>query len=101
MFDPRSDSVYLTNNATTGQLEGNIQDGIRLSQIVSAKSLVVDGVVSDVKASNTSNSPIQKISPVSTPSSQKNVESDINTQTISQLKALLNLPLTAAEKLGI
>lgn len=101
MFDPRSDSVYLTSNATTGQLEGNIQDGIRLSQIVSAKSLVVDGVVSDVKASNTSNSPIQKISPVSTPSSQKNVESDINTQTISQLKALLNLPLTAAEKLGI
>lgn len=100
MFDPRSDSVYLVGNSATGKMEGHIEDGIKLSQIVSAKSLVVDGVVSDVKSSNTINVPVQKISPVSTASSQRNVESDVNTQTITQLKALLNLPLTESEKSG-
>ena len=100
MIDPRSDSVYLIGNATTGELEGHIEDGIRLSQIVSAKSLVVDGVVSSTKASNVTNTPMQKLAPIPTGTLQNNGASDQGSQTITQLKVMLKLPLTSAEKSG-
>ena len=101
MFDPRADSVYLTADSTIKPdgLQGHIEDGVKLSQIVRAIEVSNSSkTVSDTNIINKNNPPVQKFTPVSTPSSQNNVQSDFNVQSIASLKALLNLPLTEEEK---
>ena len=80
-------------------LQGHIEDGVKLSQIVRAIEVSNSSkTVSDTNIINKNNPPVQKFTPVSTPSSQNNVQSDFNVQSIASLKALLNLPLTEEEK---
>lgn len=110
MFDPRSDSVYLSYDSTIKPdgsvvehgMRGHIEDGVKLSQIVRALEIANSSkTVSDTNIINKNNGPVQKISSVTTPSAQNNAESDFNVETISALKRMLNLPLTAAEKLNL
>lgn len=100
MFDPRSDSVYFTDNGTdsTEQPKAKIQDGIRLSEIISSKSLLEKGEISDQKLLNRVKEIRQRINPNAIGSTQNGVETIPLFENLADLKASLNLPLTAQEK---
>lgn len=105
MFDPRADMVMSTGYSLKTVDDYKIVDGIKLNKYIKTGQLTDSSAKVDAsKASSLSDTPVQNINSVTTPSTQNSVTSDIyleqydgQVRTI-KLKQLLNLPLTQQEK---